>query len=140
MTERRAISPSAERLAHAIVLATSSPTDPRTLLAWGQHVGVSRGALRAWCVAAHVSARSSLDFLRVLRAVLLSKDRPWDLFSVLDIVDKRSVTRLLQRGGIGQLVHRTDSPSIEEFLGTQCFVRNEDVVQAVARRLPGHHS
>src|SRR5262245_4510828 len=54
------VSHSADRLANAIVLATTSPADPKTLNAWGQRVGVSRGALRVWCRAANVSARSCL--------------------------------------------------------------------------------
>jgi hypothetical protein len=129
------VSHAAERLAHAIVLATDSPADPRTLSAWGQRVGVSRGALRVWCTAARVSARSSLDFLRILRAVIQSQNGAWDLFGVLDIVDERSVVRLLNRGGLVRILKRTEPPSVEEFLKLQRFVKNVDLVQAVSHRL-----
>ena len=72
------ISHAADRLARAIVAGTAAPRDPRTLTAWGQAVGASRGTLRAWCSAAGVSACSCLDFVRVLRAVVLSRDHEWD--------------------------------------------------------------
>ena len=129
------VSHAAERLANAIVMATSSPADPRTLAAWGQRVGVSRGALRVWCAAARVSARSSLDFLRLLRAVIQAQNGAWDLFGILDIVDERSLVRLLQRGGMVPILDRTEPPSVDEFLKLQRFVENADLVRAVSHRL-----
>ena len=128
------VSHSADRLAKAIVLATNSPGDPRTLAAWGQQVGVSRGALRVWCKAAGVSARSSLDFLRVLRAVVLSGHQTWDLLSILDIVDQRSLLKLLERGGVPELC-RKKPPTVSEFILRQHFLDNDQVLQAVTHRL-----
>lgn len=128
------VSHSADRLARAIVLATNAPSDPRTLSDWGQQVGVSRGALRVWCRTAGVSARSCLDFLRVLRAVVLSGQQPWDLLSILDIVDQRSLFKLLDRGGVRELC-RGESPTIDEFLGRQRFLENPQLLQAVTSRL-----
>ena len=116
-------------------MATNSPTDPRTLSAWGQSVGVSRGALRVWCTAAHVQARSCLDLLRVLRAIVLSGNRGWDLFSALDVVDERSLVRLLNRGGMRELSRSEKPPPVSDFLTAQRFVENPQVVQAVLRRL-----
>lgn len=128
------VSHSADRLARAIALATESPADPRTLNAWGQSVGVSRGALRVWCNAAGVPARSCLDFLRVLRAVILSQNQTWDLLSILDVVDKRSLFQLLDRGGVRQL-YREEAPGVADFLAAQRFIENEQVLEAVSRRL-----
>lgn len=130
-----AISHSAERVANAIVLGTSSPTDLRTLNAWGQHVGVSRGALRVWCTAAGAPARSCLDFLRVLRAVLLPAHEPWDLLSILDVVDQRSLTQLLDRGRVRDM--RQHKPSIGDYLARQRFIRDDRLIHAVTRRLHG---
>jgi len=129
---------SADRLANAIVLATSSPTDPRTLAAWGARIGVSRGALRVWCKAAHVQARSCLDFLRVLRAVMLSRNEACDLLSALDVVDERSLIRLLDRGGLRQLSAGQKPTTVEQFLATQRFLENPQLVRAVSRRLNVH--
>lgn len=128
------VSHSAERVANAIVLATSSPLDLRTLNAWGQHVGVSRGALRVWCKAAGAPARSCLDFMRVLRAVVVSRNRPWDLLGVLDVVDQRTLTQLLERGSVRQLCRR-GRPSVEEFLARQRYIRDETLLLAVARQM-----
>jgi hypothetical protein len=125
---------SADRLAKAIVLATRSPSDPRTLTAWGQQVGVSRGALRVWCKTAGVSARSCLDFLRVLRAVILSGNEAWDLYSLLDVVDQRSLIKLLERGGLREL-SREKPPTVERFVADQRFLRNQQVLHAVSRHL-----
>jgi hypothetical protein len=129
------VSHAAARLASAIVVATASPTDPRTLTRWGQAVGVSRGALRVWCKAAGVQARQCLDFLRVLRAIVQSTDRDWDPFNLLDVVDQRSLVRLLNRGGVEQLWRSERLPTIDEFLQRQRFLENADIVEAVSRRL-----
>src|SRR5262249_8465696 len=131
------VSHAADRLADAIIVATRAPTDPRTLSAWGHHVGVSRGTLRVWGRAAHTSARGGLDFLRVLRAVHLSRDHAWDLFSLLDVIDDRTVGRLLDRGGVRQLLSSTHPPSIDEFVAAQRFVERADVLRAVLKRLEG---
>lgn len=125
---------SADRLAKAIVLGTHSPGDPRTLTAWGQHVGASRGTLRMWCKAAGVSARSCLDFLRILRAVTVAGDQAWDLRSILDVVDGRSLLNLLGRGEVRDLC-RGNAPTVEDFLLRQRFLLDQQLLQAVRRRL-----
>jgi hypothetical protein len=129
------ISHAADRLAKAIVMATNSPSDPRTLSAWGQTVGVSRGALRVWCAAARMPARSCLDFARVLRAVVIATGHTWDLFSALDVVDRRSLVRLLDRGGVRELSSTGQPPTIGQFLTTQRFLDNPQVIEAVSERL-----
>lgn len=123
----------ADRLARAIVLGAQAPSDPRTLAAWGQHVGVSRGALRVWCQAAAVPARACLDFTRVFRAVLLSSGDTRDLFSALDVVDERSLVRLLERGGVGQLRHR--SMARETFLLRQRYITDPPLLDSIVRHL-----
>lgn len=128
------VSHSADRLAKAIVLGTHSPGDPRTLTAWGQHVGASRGTLRMWCKAAGVSARSCLDFLRILRAVTVAGDQAWDLRSILDVVDGRSLLNLLGRGGVRDL-YRGTAPTVEDFLLRQRFLLDQQLLQAVRRGL-----
>ena len=129
------VSHAANRLADAIISATRAPADPRTLSAWGQQVGASRGTLRVWCRAAHTPARACLDFLRLLRAVQLSQNQVWDLFSLLDVIDERSVSRLLNRGAVRHFLAHTSAPSIDEFLAMQRFIERADVLDAVAKRL-----
>ena len=129
------VSHAADRLAKAMVMATNYPSDTRTLAVWGQAAGVSRGALRVWCAAARLPARSCLDFVRVLRAVILAKTQTWDLFSTLDIVDRRSLARLLDRGGVRELSDSAKAPTVTEFLKAQRFLKNPEVIEAVSRRL-----
>ena len=129
------VSHAANRLADAIISATRAPADPRTLSAWGQQVGASRGTLRVWCRAAHTPARACLDFLRLLRAVRLSQNQVWDLFSLLDVIDERSVSRLLERGAVRHFLAHTSAPSVDDFLAMQRFIERADVLEAVAKRL-----
>jgi hypothetical protein len=129
------VSHAAERLADAIVTATAATADPRTLSAWGQEVGVSRGTLRVWCRATHTQARACLDFMRLLRAVQWSPHGAWDLFSLLNVIDERSLGRLLDRGRLRRFLQRTDPPSVDEFLAAQRFVEHADLVHAVSKRL-----
>ena len=102
--------------------------------AWGQQIGASRGALRVWCKTAGVAAHSCLDFLRVLRAVVVSRTQAWDLFSLLDVVDQRSLIKLLDRGGVRDLC-RAEPPTIDDFLRCQQYVDNQMVLLAVTHRL-----
>ena len=88
-----------------------------------------------WCAAARLPARACLDFVRVLRAVLLAKTQPWDLFSTLDVVDRRSLVRLLDRGGVRELSDSARPPTVDEFLRVQRFLKNPEVIEAVSRQL-----
>src|SRR5262249_36667778 len=139
-SDRMILSHAADRLAKTMVLGTKSPADPRTLAAWGQTAGVSRGALRVWCAAARMPARACLDFVRVLRAVVLARGWDWDLFSALDVVDRRSLARLLDRGGVRDRLLGAEPPTVGEFLTIQRFLTNPEVTQAVSRRLNGEHT
>ena len=88
-----------------------------------------------WCAAARVPARSCLDFVRVLRAVILARNQPWDLFNTLDVVDRRSLVRLLDRGRLRDLSRADQAPALHTFLTVQRFVHNPHVIEAVSRRL-----
>jgi hypothetical protein len=72
---------------------------------------------------------------------MLSQNRPWDLFSLLNVVDRRSLIRLLTRGDLIRLLDESRSPSIQEFLTAQRFLKSREVVHAVSRSLTtGHQS
>src|SRR2546426_12318855 len=89
----------AERWAQAVLGIIRADADPRTLAGWGRTIGTSRGALRAWCRAAHIQPRRALDFARLLRAVVISQGKHLDLMNLLDGVDDRTLIGLLKRGG-----------------------------------------
>ena len=101
----------------------------------GDSKSVHREARCASGAARRIRRRACLDFLRMLRAVELSQNQVWDLFSLLDVIDERSVGRLLDRGGLRHFLGHTSAPSVEEFLATQRFIERTDVLLAVAKRL-----
>ena len=86
------------RWADAVVRIISSQSDPKTISEWGHLINVSGGALRNWCRTAGLEPKKSLDFGRVLRAVMRHKASsvlPQDL---LDVSDLRTLSRLLTLG------------------------------------------
>jgi hypothetical protein len=127
--------PRAERWAAAVVAAVRCDRDPRTLAAWAASVAASRGALRAWCHAAGVSPRSSLDFARFLRAICRSPRTVDDPLALLDWIDPRTVTRMLSRGGVSSEDLRTTTGRPHRFLDAQRFVSDPILVAAVGEAL-----
>lgn len=129
----------ADRWAHAVMALVPSPDDPRNLESWGRFIGVSRGALRMWCKVADMRPKESLDFARLLRAVVLAQGRTWDPANFLDIVDSRSMARLLERGNLPRSAIRTP-PGVYDFILGQHIVQREELrdrlIALLERRLP----
>src|SRR5262249_14649163 len=125
----------AERWARAVMAALHSPGDPRTLAAWGHSAGAARGTLRAWCRAAKVPAKSSLEFARLLRAVVRSQGRSWDPHNLLDVVDDRTMRRLLELGGLLDRGSGGPSPDCRSFMDRQRLVSDPDALRAVQAAL-----
>ncbi len=126
----------AERWARAVVAVIDSPDDPRTLDAWARVAAAGRGTLRSWCRAAQVPAKASLDFARLLRAVIRSQGTVWDPQNTLDIVDTRTLKRLFERGGLLDVKPQGLAPSCESFLSRQRLVPHATVLRAVAALIP----
>lgn len=68
-----------------------------------------------------------------LRVVVLADTQAWDLLSILDVVDQRSLLKLLGRGGISELCGEKP-PTVDEFLIIQHFL-DPRVVQGTTHRL-----
>ena len=97
----RPVAHAAERLARIILTAIESPQDLRTLTQWGRYVGLSGSTVKSWCAAAGERPKHVLDLMRLLRAKHhLERNERLTLLEVLDIVDRRTATRLLHRAGI----------------------------------------
>ena len=123
-----------------MVAVVDSPDDPRTLAAWGRMAAAGRGTLRSWCRAAQVPAKASLDFARLLRAIVQSQGAPWDPQNTLDIVDQRTLKRLFDRGGLPDGDAPTMPPSCEHFLSRQRLVSQAAALRAVAALVPSARS
>lgn len=119
-----------ERLARAITAGLRSSQDLRSVRAWARTIGASTPTLRCWCRTAHERPKRVLDCMRLLRAVMAMEDGPADLFEILDIIEPRTLMRMLQRGGVRELFS-TRSPTIAEFLSSQQFLSNPGVVRAL---------
>lgn len=122
-----------QRWADLVLRAVPLKEDPRTLREWGHAIGVSEGALRNWCRTARISARRSLTFARMLRAVVQHNQHariaPEDL---LNVVDRRTIAKLLAQSSDS----RTALPATpREFLEQQRIVDNEFAVKEVAKAL-----
>jgi CheY-like chemotaxis protein len=122
------------RWADVVVRGVRSPRDMPTLHEWGRAVAVSKGGLRNWCYTAGVSPRLSLQFTRILRAVLKqqtssSSSAPEDL---LDIVDRRTLTKLLTRAGG---TPSTLPATVAQFLERQRLIENHKAVATVRAAL-----
>src|SRR5262249_41906887 len=129
-----------ERWARAVAAALDSSIDPKTLQAWGHAVGAARGTLRMWCRAARLSAKSSLDFTRLLRAVRCARELSWDPSNLLDIVDERTLNRLLERGGLAAHPRGGPPPDWQAFIDAQRLVCNPAALRAVLATLELHDS
>lgn len=81
--------------------------------------GASVPTLRSRCDAIGVGTKASLDFTRLLRAIVRSGQSGSDPLLEFDICDVRTIRRLFERGGIGDLQQGMSVPPLQEFLGRQ---------------------
>jgi hypothetical protein len=125
----------ASRWAKVTVGAIDCEADPKTLMAWGQAVGVSCGALRIWCRAAGVAPRDALYFCRMLRAMSLRQVEELALENILDVIDQRTLRKLLTRAGLRGNVAPSAEPNLLTFITRQTFVTNPNNIEAVLTEL-----
>lgn len=115
------------RWADVVVKAVDSPSDVPTLRAWGRFTGASTGALRNWCRTAGLSPRRSLCLARMLRAVVLGQRFGTSPENLLDVVDRRTLVKLLAAGGC-QSCRANCLPRVDDFLYSQRFIDNSDAI------------
>lgn len=119
---------SLERWAVPVVRLVDAPEDPRTLREWGRTVGMSSGAIRNWCRTAGIPARRSLLFARVLRAVVRRVSSVESPEQLLNIVDRRTLVKVLASSGADGCSLPKD---IDTFFERQRFVDNALAVAEV---------
>lgn len=118
----------------------SASDDPRTLFDWGRICGLSASSVKVRCRAAGIRPKIALDFCRLLRVVSIDAPGTTErrLLQQLDIIDERTMRRLLRRAGISPTALARATPS--EFLSTQRFVTEADYLSAVSGRITGRAS
>lgn len=107
--------------------------DIRTIDEWGYAIGMSRGTIKCRCANAGVTARDSLAFARLLRAVMQHADGRWNPRDLLDILDPRTLRRLLDRAHIDPATER--APSVDQFLQQQTLVTPQPLMAALRAHL-----
>jgi hypothetical protein len=125
----------AERWAAVVIPVIDSPRDPKTLRAWGRWVAASPGAIRNWCRTANVSAKRSLNFARMLRAVEGHRRDRCPLEELLDVVDRRTLVKMC-RLGVPKSGSTAQLPaSVEEYLRSQQWILSDTLLAAIRRRV-----
>jgi hypothetical protein len=117
-----------ERWANAILKVVTCPDDPRTLEHWGRLVGASRGTLASWCRAAHASPRGSLQLARLVRALNVTAGNLRDIQDAMDIVEPRTIVRMLARAGFSKESPPSSDCGVREFLKRQSLVQHPRAV------------
>jgi FixJ family two-component response regulator len=129
---------SARRWADAVARIVDLPADPKTIGGWGRAIGVSRGTLKNWCRTIGLSSKRSLDFGRLLRAVIRQSLHGIRPEHSLDVVDQRTLARLLSFTGASRETPAL-APHVDAFLDGQILIR-DSVALCEVRRCLGSRS
>ena len=119
------------RWAKAVLGIVSFPEDTRTVSEWGRAIGAGEGTVRNWCRMAKLSPKRSLSLARLLRALYLSRSRRWLPEQLLNVVDRRTLKRMLEQGG----VDGTTPPTIDSFLRKQTLIADRTAVDELRKAL-----
>jgi hypothetical protein len=124
-----------QRWARAVHGILRCSFDPTTIDAWGKVIGASGSAIRQWCRLAGFRPKASLDFARLLRAVVISQGRTWEVYNLLNVMDERTMRKLFARGGLSDAISSPQPPDTMTFLAEQQFVRSEHAMLAIVALL-----
>jgi CheY-like chemotaxis protein len=131
-------SPAAEAWALLVRSIFGADYDPRTLEDWGTLASVARSTIESRCRAAGVLAKNSLDFGRMLRALVYAARLDCDVTALID-ADPRTLKKLLATAGLsfGKKSH-SGIATVDEYILRQRFIVNDlalAAIQDVLRRL-----
>jgi hypothetical protein len=121
----------ANRWGTLIGRALSCRHDLTTIGAWAKEAGICETQLRLRCRLAGVRAKVSLDFVRVLRAVLCRELRGGAITDYLDIGDTRTMKRLFARVG----VTAPEKATLAEYIRVQHVIRDEALTEEIKHLL-----
>ena len=127
----------AVRWAALVARVVDAPTDPATLDAWGNLAHASRSTLENRCRSMQVSAKASLDFGRVLRAIHLAKQSQCPPSALLDC-DPRTLGRLVAAAHIdlSRAAVRQERESVFRYISRQTFIGDSLALSAIVSCLP----
>ena len=121
----------AKRWGALIRLALTCNDDLATVGAWAREAGMCETQLRMRCRLAGMTAKVSLDFVRVLRAAVWKDARGGALEDYLDVGDDRTMKRLFARVGLNP----GEQPTPLEYVSKQHVIRHLVLIREVAKIL-----
>lgn len=122
-----------ERWAAMVDSVLGAVDDPRTLVEWGRLCGLSASSIKVRCRTAGLRPKTALDFCRLLRIVVSDEPGTRDRRTLgqLDIIDERTIRRLLRRVGISSAVLTGATPC--QFLASQVLITEPDYLSVTAK-------
>jgi hypothetical protein len=123
----------AARWARTVAPLIDAPKDPRTIAEWSRSIAASPAALRNTCRIAGISPRRSLVFGRMLRAAALSEGGQHTPDTLLDVIDGRTLSRLLRLSGLNG--GHNFPKDIDEFIERQTLVLDPHALVELRRTL-----
>ncbi len=120
----------AKRWGALVGLALSCACDLTTVGAWAREAGMCETQLRLRCRLAGVTAKVSLDFVRV-RAARWREARGGALADYLDVGDPRTMRRLFARVGLSG----PGAPTVLEYVSAQRVIRNVALIEELEKVL-----
>ena len=124
----------AERWAVYAFRACECDGDLKTLEDWASFLGVSYSTLCETCRLVGMRPHNARDLVRLLRAVVKSRQERCRPAVLLDVSDRRTLKVLLTRAGLTEDA-RGDSVSLEALFACQRFVRNDNEALLILRQL-----
>lgn len=121
----------ARRWRALIGLAFRCAHDLTTVGAWAREAGICETQLRLRCRLAGVTAKASLDFVRILRATSLREARGGSLKDYLDVGDARTTDRLFARVGL----NGSDTLPVWEYVHSQRAIKGVVLIEEVETML-----
>ncbi|MGH9349175.1 MAG: response regulator [Vicinamibacterales bacterium] len=122
-----------QRWVTIVVRTTELRDDPNTMARWARAIATSAGSIRAWCRAAHLPAKASLNFARMLR-VVARFDGCSRISDLLNVVDTRTLLGLLKFGCATAPPHQLPM-TMDEYLERQRWIIDPVVLREVRKAL-----
>jgi DNA-binding response OmpR family regulator len=129
ITEPPVVGPAARRWAQAVATAVAVDSDTKTIEQWAKVVGLSRSVLRISCTVAGIKPKTALDFVRLLRCAVKYGGRGLKFCDVLDVIDPRTLSHILDRAGLAAYEGRV--PSLQQFMEMQRLVLSPSLLVAI---------
>ncbi len=121
----------AKRWGALVGLALRCPSDLTTVGAWAREAGMCETQLRLRCRLAGVTAKVSLDFVRVLRAAFWREVHGGALQDYLDVGDARTMRQLFARAGLGG----REDPTVLLYVSIQGVIRDVALIEELKKVL-----